>query len=275
MGNLTKMEGIMERANFHLENLAVPQIKETAEENASIYQKPECKTCKGIGYEEIEIDACIPNPTNRKIKKRVRCTECEERAFQKRQRDIENQKEAEKDEDIKKVIYEQTTCVPKRFSSAKLSSCKASNLKQKEALYIMQDKPMGSYFLCGDYGSGKTHLLYAQYAEIINGDRVLYVTSMHNLLEIFRRESLGENDHPYHFLAISSGSEETHVFIDDIDKFKITDFKLEALFDFIDTIYRQNVALTVTSNMTLAELQEKLSPAICRRLDDICRVIML
>ncbi len=65
------------------------------------------------------------------------------------------------------------------------------------------------------------------------------------------------------------------LFWDDADKVKVTDWKLEALFNVIDNIYRHNMHLTVTSNLDLTELQEKLSPAICRRIDDICRKVEL
>lgn len=64
-----------------------------------------------------------------------------------------------------------------------------------------------------------------------------------------------------------------HLFIDDVDKFKPTDFKSEALFRLIDTIWNRKLSLTVTSNYSLTELQEKLDPAVVRRLDDICQAL--
>ena len=55
-----------------------------------------------------------------------------------------------------------------------------------------------------------------------------------------------------------------HLFWDDIDKFKMTDLKSQGLFDLIDTIYRNGLSLTLTSNFTLKELVdlEKLHPAL-------------
>ncbi len=66
-----------------------------------------------------------------------------------------------------------------------------------------------------------------------------------------------------------------HLFGDDVDKFKMTDFRSRGLFDLIDTIYRNNLALTLTSNFTLKELVdlEKLHPSLVRRIDEICRVL--
>jgi chromosomal replication initiation ATPase DnaA len=70
-------------------------------------------------------------------------------------------------------------------------------------------------------------------------------------------------------------SDQFHLFVDDIDKFKGTDFKFEVLFDLFDTLYKRNLSLTVTSNYSLAELanSEHLNPAIIRRIDDICQAI--
>ncbi len=66
-----------------------------------------------------------------------------------------------------------------------------------------------------------------------------------------------------------------HLFWDDIDKLKMTDFKTEVLFDLVDSLYRQKHGLTVTSNYSMRDLveHERMHPAIVRRLDDMCRVI--
>ena len=71
--------------------------------------------------------------------------------------------------------------------------------------------------------------------------------------------------------------ESYHLFIDDIDKFKPTEFKSEVLFGLIDTMYRRSMTLTVTSNMDIRTLvdQEKLNPGIIRRIDDMCLVVRL
>ena len=78
-------------------------------------------------------------------------------------------------------------------------------------------------------------------------------------------------------VASASGSSPYHLFWDDIDKLKPTDFKTEVLFDLVDTLYRQTHCLTVTSNYSLRDLieQERMHPAIVRRLDDMCTVVEL
>jgi DNA replication protein DnaC len=199
--------------------------------------------------------------------------------------DCEYKKQSEKDMERERVGKENTrlrkrkqqlTQIPKRFSSVSIDNFIPKTDKQKKAIALLRQNVKGSFLISGDYGQGKTHLLWAQYCEVADGNNIVYPSSMHELLEIFKRSATEDGfEKPTEFLAIDDGIEGTHVFIDDVDKFKLTDFKLESLFDFIDTIYRQNIGLTMTSNSTLMELQEKLSPAIVRRIDDICTKIEL
>ena len=75
--------------------------------------------------------------------------------------------------------------------------------------------------------------------------------------------------------AAASRPEHYHLFWEDIDKLKPTDFKTEVLFDLVDTLYRQKHGLTVTGNYLMRDLveHERMHPAIVRRLDDMCRVL--
>jgi hypothetical protein len=58
---------------------------------------------------------------------------------------------------------------------------------------------------------------------------------------------------------------------------KLTNLKTEVLFDLVDSRYRQNHGLTITSNYSFRHLveRERLHPAIVRRLDDMCTVAEL
>ena len=76
-------------------------------------------------------------------------------------------------------------------------------------------------------------------------------------------------------LAAASKRDPYHLFWDDIDKLKLTDFKTEVLFDLVDNLYRQKHGLTVTGNCSMRDLveHERMHPAIVGRLDDMCRAI--
>jgi DNA replication protein DnaC len=133
------------------------------------------------------------------------------------------------------------------------------------------------WYLTGGYGSGKTHLLYAQYREmVLAGNTRCHVRTTRDLIEELRRAEL-DDGFVSSVLAAASGSTHYHLFWDDADKLKLTDFKTEVLFDLVDSLYRRNHGLTVTSNYSMRDLieRERMHPAIVRRLDDMCRVVGL
>jgi DNA replication protein DnaC len=100
------------------------------------------------------------------------------------------------------------------------------------------------------------------------------VRTTRELVEELRRAEL-EDGFVSTVIASASGPEPYHLFWDDVDKLKLTDFKTEMLFDLVDTLYRQKQGLTVTGNYSMRDLVEceRLHPAIVRRLDDMCRVV--
>ena len=84
-----------------------------------------------------------------------------------------------------------------------------------------------------------------------------------------------EMDSEYISPAWQLPDEGAHLFWDDADKFKLTEFKAEAIYTLIDNLYRRQVGLTVTSNLSLNDLTDKVGPAVVRRIDDMCEVLEL
>jgi DNA replication protein DnaC len=167
------------------------------------------------------------------------------------------------------------TLIPERFKDSSFESFKPRDWKQQRALSLMQKDPGGSWYLTGAYGNGKTHLLYAQYREIVISGKVrCHVRTTRELVEELRRAEF-DGDFVPPVIAAASRREPHHLFWDDIDKLKLTDFKTEVLFDLVDNLYRQKHGLTVTGNYSMRDLveRERMHPAIVRRLDDMCRVI--
>jgi hypothetical protein len=100
------------------------------------------------------------------------------------------------------------------------------------------------------------------------------VRTTRELVEELRRTEFDDN-FVSPVIATASKREPYHLFWDDIDKLKLTDFKTEVLFDLVDNLYRQKHGLTVTGNYSMRDLveHERMHPAIVRCLDDMCRVI--
>lgn len=137
------------------------------------------------------------------------------------------------------------------------------------------DLCFGSFYLTGVYAKGRTDLLYTQYRELVMAGKVCcHVRTTRELVEELRHAE-PDNGFVSPVIASASKADPYHLFWDDIDKLKITDFKTEVLFDLVDSLYRQKHGLTVTGNYSMRDLveQERMHPAIVRRLDDMCRVI--
>jgi len=176
-----------------------------------------------------------------------------------------------------KIRSARIAAIPERFKTSTFESYRPRNPRQQQAVDLMHMEPDGSWYLTGSYGSGKTHLLYAQYREmVLAGKTRCQVRTTRDLVEELRRTEF-DDDFVSPVLSAASGPDPFHLFWDDIDKLKPTDFKTEVLFDLVDSLYRRKHGLTVTSNYSLLDLieRERMPPAIVRRLDDMCRAVEL
>lgn len=174
----------------------------------------------------------------------------------------------------RKIIVSKLVEIPERFREATFANYVPMDAAQEKALALMAGEFTGSYFLHGDYARGKTHLATAQYVKLVQIERPCLFLGMAELISELRRAEMD----PDYFCLVRHRiryAEKFHLFVDDIDKFKVTDFKFEVLFDLFDTIYKRKLGLTVTSNYSLRQLVERelLHPSIVRRLDDTCKAI--
>jgi DNA replication protein DnaC len=212
------------------------------EETISTSPGSECAICGGTGWQMVEVGDS------------TRCKRCQ---------------------CIKaRVSREKLTEIPERFRDSTFENYHAKNSKQERAHALMQTCPEGSCFLHGPYGCGKTHLLYAQYRSLVLAGIPCNARTSTELISEFQRMEFDSDFRSPVFSQIRSGKR-YHLLWDDVDKFKMTDFRSQGLFDLIDTVYRNNLTLTLTSNFTLKELVdlEKLHPSLVRRIDEICKVV--
>jgi DNA replication protein DnaC len=213
---------------------------EAESSDRNIGRSSDCPRCEDLGY--VRIDRGL-----------VRC-ECQKR----------------------KVITAKLDAIPERFRQATFENYIPVDEKQIRARCRMERELTGNFFLFGPYGRGKTHLATAQYRSIVEIERPCLFFTMPELMSELRTAEL---DADYWCEVRHRGRYATafHLFIDDMDKFKITDFKFEVLFELINTIYRRKLGFTVTSNLSLQQLADSglVDASIVRRIDDICTAVEL
>jgi DNA replication protein DnaC len=240
------MEAISQALRKSQENQAAHQNNATAEVKNYMSQSNDCPECKGTKL--VLIKDLEGNERARK------CKSCL----------------------IKSQLDRLTSAIPQRFKHCTFDDYIPKNDSQKRALEYLTTDPYENYYIVGPYGSGKTHLLYAKFKFLSNTNldhSLSVVRSTKDLINELQMHELEKNQSE--ILNALKNGKELNLFWDDADKFKVTEYKLEILYDLIDRIYRDEQSLTLTTNNDLRELQEKLSPAIVRRIDDICTKIEL
>lgn len=171
---------------------------------------------------------------------------------------------------FEKLVNDQ---IPPRFRACRLEGFKPRNREQDAAYRQIMHDPAGSFLIVGAYAAGKTHLLFAQFRHLVETGARAYARTTYELIDELRKDELGERES--RIMRDIDDRRLFHLFWDDADKVKVTEWKMEILFSVIDAIYRNEMRLTMTCNLNLSELQDKLSPAIVRRIDDICNLVEL
>jgi DNA replication protein DnaC len=176
---------------------------------------------------------------------------------------------------VEKAQRRALALIPERFRDSSFESFKPRDPKQQRALSTIRKDPGGSWYLTGAYGNGKTHLLNAQYLDLVTAGQVYcYVRTTRELVEELRRAEFDE-DFVSPVIAAASRRGPYRLCWDDIDKLKLTGFRTEVLFDLVDSLYHWKHGLTVTGNYSMRDLveHERMHPAIVRLFDDMCRVV--
>jgi DNA replication protein DnaC len=165
------------------------------------------------------------------------------------------------------------------YADADLENFQPRSLLQIEAIKAIKANPEVSYFLHGYYGSGKTHLMIAQYRYLALRGSTCILRSSKQLMDELRKAEMqaGPGQEPFESPVWKLVNESSgHLFVDDIEKAPArSDFRAEALFDLLDTIKRRQLAITVTSNLDLPALTKLMGDAAVARLDRICTRIVL
>jgi DNA replication protein DnaC len=213
---------------------------------------PKCAECNDTGWVKVMVPDIAPReeatiPTRTEVQ-RCKCA----------QRRIRNYKLSQ---------------IPERFRDKGLFDYRPESRDQAEALAVLQRNPLESYYIFGSYSNGKTHLAAGLYREWITRNLKAEFRTVHDLLQeltdsvVHGKVSIVEDAVQYlpRFCLV----------LDDLDKFKYTDYRAEILFWLIDHIYGRKLTLVVTSNYSLTELAQRdlVHPAVIRRLDDHCKVL--
>lgn len=188
--------------------------------------------------------------------------------------------ESRREEMIEKIptIYED-------FSLANLEPDLTRHRNQPREIQKMRENPNSNFAICGKYGSGKTHLLWALYRTQLERRRVFAGTLEQIVNEHKQRietSNTGGFPAPLSIVPEKFRQKRTPwtLFIDDIDKETPTEFVSKILFALLDAVVSYEHQIVFTTNLHAEDLAQhferadkRFGGAIFRRLMDNTEII--
>jgi len=149
------------------------------------------------------------------------------------------------------------------FDDKTLDNYEDRTPSMKQAREIILKDPFKSFFIYGNVGLGKTHLLAGIFEKLYK-DFEYTQTIVTNEMEILKE--IKDN---YNFRL----SGKKRIIIDDIGKVKISNWEITTFFDFYNDIFKRKMEIVISSNYSLEEIAEIYGGAIARRIEE--KIIIL
>lgn len=180
--------------------------------------------------------------------------------------------------------------VPERYQNVRLKNLQPSNVshmppeKQKAIFDIMRAAPTAGYAFFSPQGWSKSTCLYALYRHALvtnawdvamgitpaEGAPVFGIHTLHpvmlyeakELMDRIQAWKIGDADAPevtakrIERLKVDHGIT-THLFLDEFEKVKKSEFRMAEMYDIINACYKHNAQLVIAGNMTKADLDDK------------------
>lgn len=126
----------------------------------------------------------------------------------------------------------------------------------------------------GTVGTGKTHLAAAIAIELMNRGVPVLFGNIVNLLSRIK-QTYSEDSRESDSQVISVMSSVDLLIIDDLGKEKKSDWVDQVLYTIINNRYEDYKPMIITTNCTMAELEEKIGRAGVSRLCEVCRGVKM
>lgn len=134
----------------------------------------------------------------------------------------------------------------------------------------MRETRRGMY-IHGGVGTGKTHTMYALIRHVFGNPIVWNTTELMHEIKVDFDRPYGEKANPESEILRSRKL----LFLDDMGAEKMSEFVAEKFYLIINDRYEKNIPIIVTSNLSIAELADRVGDRIASRIVEMCDVIEL
>lgn len=168
--------------------------------------------------------------------------------------------------------------IPAKFRMATIAD-EPRTPGQREYLAKIRKNPERNFYLYGDFDSGKSRMLVVQYRELLlRGVKCFYRNSS-ELVEELQLEAMDKGKSEILEAVRGAVPGRFHLLWDDCDKvnWDRTSHRQEAVYRLLETIYVNNLGLSVTTNYSIEELAQpsagepKLPQSVISRIERVCR----
>lgn len=156
-----------------------------------------------------------------------------------------------------------------------LDNFNPKNESQMNAKKLLQTLPLESYFIWGDIGAGKTHLLAGLFDRLYEEDEWKEETKIFTEIELIL--TLKETKYNTKFYQKDHNTlideirnrEIRRIIIDDMRKINVTEEDINLLYLFYNDVNRFGCKLVISSNYNLEYIKKVYGGAITRRIDEL------
>jgi DNA replication protein DnaC len=138
----------------------------------------------------------------------------------------------------------------------------------KKACQEYARRPFGWLMISGVYGCGKTHLATAIGNTALATDRSVYLATVPEMLDTLR-DGIKDNTTER---WLDDLEQVDLLILDDLGQGQVTEWGREQLYKILHYRHRNNLPVVITTNLTIAAIQETFGGAIASRLSDGAQV---
>ncbi|MBM6875965.1 ATP-binding protein [Fusobacterium mortiferum] len=229
---------------------------------------PVCKYCGKEYVENLNVPANFPDFLKEAMRYRPVC-DCEDRQEQKRREQAEKERQRQclmnKVKKYKDISVIDRKFLDSRFENADMTDKHMAMAKKYAENFIKCGTAEGGILLYGGVGTGKTYATACICNELMDNGRTTLVMNLGLYYVKLRREwAEAEND------VLNYVKTCDLLVIDDLGTENVSDFTREKMFNLIDTRYRANKPMIITTNLTPEEIEKTLGSRIADRIAGSC-----